>query len=66
MFTFPSKAFAFEGFRLLPRSGERALREMQGAFHLLRRDERSRLRKKLLIHLFCGMIKTNRELREKP
>ena len=24
MFTFPSKAFAFGGFRLFPRSGERA------------------------------------------
>ena len=53
MFIFPSKAFAFEGISLRPRSGERTLWEVQRRFHLMRRDERGMLRKKLPILPFC-------------
>ena len=36
-------------FRLLPRSGERALREVQRRFHLMRRDQRGGLGKKFVV-----------------
>ena len=59
----PLEGFRLRGlFVLRPRSGKCALREIQRRFHLMRRDECGRLRKKLLILPFCDMIQINRDL----
>ena len=59
----PRRRLPSRVFRLLPRSGERTFGEIQCRFHLMRRDQRGGLGKKLPCCFFCGMMQAGRYLR---